>query len=1004
MRFKYPGKFFLLLLVAFVLQLFLFKSVASASEYNPYGINAHIPTSSELDKVQQAGIGWIRADFNWDLIQPSSQSSYSWSQFDSLVSNANSRGIEIFATLAYTPSWANGGYSDHAYPPTDAQDWYDFVYAVVSRYKDSIRYWGMWNEPNSSSFWRGTQSQYINDIVINGSNAVKAADPYGRVVGPDLASGQSNWTSWLATILDQAGDEIDVVSHRMYQRDVGDDVSDMLYYLDGSSSSSVWAIMKAHGAQDKEFWLTEIGWSTYEVSEQEQAQYYLEILDAMIVRPWWTKTFFFVLKDCELCTSWDPYEKQLGILNDDNSAKPAYTSYKNFISLNSYAFPSDLGSGRTYEAENSGYCATYHNCGRSDRSGWACDYNLDTSPNDLCYGPYVDDIVGGKHRATFRLMTDNNTANSDVVATINVFDPTRLKTLASRDIRRNEFTSTLAYQDFTLDFESLSTYDLEFRTYWPRRAYIAKDKVTITDRDNIQPDFWVYDVVGPASANSGSTVSEQVTLNKYGGKISSGSYVTVNVYLSTNDTISTNDTLLCSSTSDFSVSTLNSSGTFTKTLSCTLPSNSGNYYIGAIVDPSGSYSEFNENNNSTLGHAITLNATPTYPNLTPYRPATWSDKIVVSTTTGTNTDSSALKDTDTLYVDWAVANDGDASTTTTFNSYLYIDGVLKQIGSTPSPLNPTGYAYIQDYSPGSLSAGSHTLEIVADATSVIPESNESDNRYTKTINVESTTYTLLVSTSGSGTVTSNDSKINCGLTCSATYTSGSVTLTASPSSGWTFVGWGGNCSGTGSCSLTMNGNKSVTATFQEQAPQTYTLSVSKSGTGDGTITSYPSGISCGSGCPSASTTFSSGQSVTLTASADSNSRFVSWSGDSDCSDGSVAMNGNRSCAATFNTRPSISFNEEISSGGTVSAKVSHIQELRNAINLVRVSYGLSTWSDEQFGGAITTGGAVAAVHFTKMQAALKEINSGLSFSSIGSGSRIDAQHINELRQAVLNLQ
>jgi len=396
--------------------------------------------------------------------------------------------------------------------------------------------------------------------------------------------------------------------------------------------------------------------------------------------------------------------------------------------------------------------------------------------------------------------------------------------------------------------------------------------------------------------------------------------------------------------------------------------------------------------------------TTTYPNLTPYRPATWSDKIVVSTTTGTNTDSSALKDTDTLYVDWAVANDGDASTTTTFNSYLYIDGVLKQIGSTPSPLNPTGYAYIQDYSPGSLSAGSHTLEIVADATSVIPESNESDNRYTKTINVESTTYTLLVSTSGSGTVTSNDSKINCGLTCSATYTSGSVTLTASPSSGWTFVGWGGNCSGTGSCSLTMNGNKSVTATFQEQAPQTYTLSVSKSGTGDGTITSYPSGISCGSGCPSASTTFSSGQSVTLTASADSNSRFVSWSGDSDCSDGSVAMNGNRSCAATFNTRPSISFNEEISSGGTVSAKVSHIQELRNAINLVRVSYGLSTWSDEQFGGAITTGGAVAAVHFTKMQAALKEINSGLSFSSIGSGSRIDAQHINELRQAVLNLQ
>ena len=78
------------------------------------------------------------------------------------------------------------------------------------------------------------------------------------------------------------------------------------------------------------------------------------------------------------------------------------------------------------------------------------------------------------------------------------------------------------------------------------------------------------------------------------------------------------------------------------------------------------------------------------------------------------------------------------------------------------------------------------------------------------------TYTLTVTKqgSGSGTVTSNDGNINCGSTCSATYQPNTqVTLTASPASGSTFGGWSGACSGTGSCALTMNSDKQVTATF-----------------------------------------------------------------------------------------------------------------------------------------------------------------------------------------------
>ena len=78
-------------------------------------------------------------------------------------------------------------------------------------------------------------------------------------------------------------------------------------------------------------------------------------------------------------------------------------------------------------------------------------------------------------------------------------------------------------------------------------------------------------------------------------------------------------------------------------------------------------------------------------------------------------------------------------------------------------------------------------------------------------------YTLSISKSGtgSGTVTSSPAGINCGSDCSEAYNQGTVvTLTATSSSGSTFTGWsGGGCSGTGSCTVTMDANKTITATF-----------------------------------------------------------------------------------------------------------------------------------------------------------------------------------------------
>ncbi len=73
-------------------------------------------------------------------------------------------------------------------------------------------------------------------------------------------------------------------------------------------------------------------------------------------------------------------------------------------------------------------------------------------------------------------------------------------------------------------------------------------------------------------------------------------------------------------------------------------------------------------------------------------------------------------------------------------------------------------------------------------------------------------YTLSVTVTGTGTVTSNPPGINCSTgTCVANFASGtSVTLTPS---GGTLTAWGGACSGTGSCIVSMTQNQSVTAAF-----------------------------------------------------------------------------------------------------------------------------------------------------------------------------------------------
>ena len=93
---------------------------------------------------------------------------------------------------------------------------------------------------------------------------------------------------------------------------------------------------------------------------------------------------------------------------------------------------------------------------------------------------------------------------------------------------------------------------------------------------------------------------------------------------------------------------------------------------------------------------------------------------------------------------------------------------------------------------------------------------------------------------------------------------------------------------------------------------THTLTVNKAGPGFGTVTSNPAGIDCGGDC---SEDFTEGNVVALTATAGVDSIFAGWSGDTDCTDGSVTMDADRGCRAWFEFKKGTLIIEKQTTGG-----------------------------------------------------------------------------------------
>lgn len=279
-----------------------------------YGMNTRVLTPAMAAKMNELGARVVRLPFGWDLIEPSCKGCFDWRTTDAWRDEAKRAGLTIFASLTYAPRWANGN-NPFTYPPLVYQDWYDFVYAAVSRYKDDIVYWGVWNEPNLDVWLHGASLEVYANLALTARAAIVAANAGARVVGPEV-SHHAMADGWFAAAMRATGALFDIISVHWYP-----DAAKLDRWLDTVVGPIVGG---------KPVWLSETGMRPCQsmFGEVGQALFYRQVLEAVYARRHWvTSVMFYDL--------YDPPEETAtcgsAVTRHDWSNRPAFLEMQSFI-------------------------------------------------------------------------------------------------------------------------------------------------------------------------------------------------------------------------------------------------------------------------------------------------------------------------------------------------------------------------------------------------------------------------------------------------------------------------------------------------------------------------------------------------------------------------------------------------------------------------------------------------------------------------------------------------
>ncbi len=217
----------------------------------------------------------------------------------------------------------------------------------------------------------------------------------------------------------------------------------------------------------------------------------------------------------------------------------------------------------------------------------------------------------------------------------------------------------------------------------------------------------------------------------------------------------------------------------------------------------------------------------------------------------------------------AVASDhGTITKVPDLASYDY--GATVQLTATPA----TGYTFVNWT--GDVTSTDNPLSVTMDGNKSL------------VANYSLNTYTLTYTAGAGGSITGDTPQ-------TVNHGSDGTPVTAVPDTGYHFVDWSDGVLTATRTDTNVTANLSVTANFSVDY---FALTITKAGTGDGTILSTPSGISCGSTCVGS---FAYGTVVSLSAVPSSTSSFTGWDGDYTGTDNplTVTMDGPKTLQGTF---------------------------------------------------------------------------------------------------------
>jgi len=220
-----------------------------------YGVGAHITFGDplmpqKLAKMREAGIRGVRTDFLWGGVEPN-PGEWHFESLDRTLDEAEKNGVAVFPVLLYSAPWAK--------PAVDHLDeWCNYVKTTVTRYKNRVRTWEIWNEENLEGFWtRKPSGEEYTKLLKASYETIKAVDPDFTVIFGGLAGVPLDYIE--EAFKAGAGNYFDVMNIHPYRvgffsTAAGDQLLEDI--------AAVRNLMEKYHCSDKPVWITEMGWAT----------------------------------------------------------------------------------------------------------------------------------------------------------------------------------------------------------------------------------------------------------------------------------------------------------------------------------------------------------------------------------------------------------------------------------------------------------------------------------------------------------------------------------------------------------------------------------------------------------------------------------------------------------------------------------------------------------------------------------------------------------------------